>query len=170
MIEILDTLAWPATVLLLAFGFHAQLSALLRRVSGVGYDGFSVRFDRLIGPAERALPADDDPADHDKDAYAAHENRARRLRRLAEQAPRAAILEAWGDLVDALDAHPRPGVRGSVGGGGDVTAVGDDALHALSDIRDGALAADDREVSHEAAARYVSVACRARDRIEKGRS
>lgn len=130
LIEILDILVWPATVLLLAFGFHAQLSALLRRVSRVGYDGFSLRFDRLIGSDECAFPADET-----NDAHPAHESRARRLQRLAEQAPRAAILEAWADLAEALDAHRRPGGRGSVVGGGEVPAVGDNALHALADIR-----------------------------------
>ncbi len=162
VIDILDILAWPLTVLVLAFGFHPQLTALLRRVSRVGYDGFSVQFDRLIGPAERALP--DEQNDDDASPRA---RRALRLRSLAEQAPRAAILEAWTDLAEAIETRSAPAGRNALAGAPAAESSGTDGvLHALAEIRDRALTADDHEVGRTAAIRYVNVACRARDRIE----
>lgn len=164
VIDILDILVWPITVLLLAFGFRSQLSALLARVSRIGYDGFSVRFQRLLGPAEQALSAE-----RSGEVQAERQPREARLQRLAEQAPRAAILEAWADLTEVLSP---------VSDGGDTavpaikrhTMAADDsaAIRALADIRDDALATDDREVTHDMASRYVRLACRARRRIETG--
>lgn len=158
MIDILNILAWPATVLVLALVFRRPLTAAMSRVSALGFDGFSVHFERLIAPAEKAFAGPD--RGHVDDA---RERRLHRLERLAEQAPRAAILEAWADLAQAQHASRRSaGIAEVRSNQADAQAIA-----ALADIRDRALAASDRTVGYARARRYVRLAWQAGRRLDE---
>jgi len=48
LVKIVEALAWPVTILILAFGFHRQISKLLLRLSSFKYKGFEARFDEEL--------------------------------------------------------------------------------------------------------------------------
>jgi len=48
LIKIVEALAWPVTILILAFGFHRQISKLLLRLSSFKYKDFEARFDEEL--------------------------------------------------------------------------------------------------------------------------
>ncbi|WP_423820743.1 hypothetical protein V5738_10420 [Salinisphaera sp. SPP-AMP-43] len=145
LIDILRILAWPVTVLILAFVFHDRVSALLKRVSSVGYGDLSVDFDRLMAPAERALARSPGLS-----IQPSQSSRRLRLQQLADQAPRAAILEAWADLAETRAASQTPSAGSN--------AVDQEAIDALTEARNHALASGDDEIAVGQAQRYVALA------------
>jgi len=94
VIQLVDALAWPVTVLLLARLFRSELRGVLTRLSRLKYKGVEATFERELEaieaeveaiPGRRALPPS---ADVDDD----------RVLRLAAISPRASITEAWREV------------------------------------------------------------------------
>lgn len=145
LIDILRILAWPVTVLVLAFAFHDRVSALLKRVSSIGYGDLSVDFDRLMASAERVLAESPE-----RIVQPSQSLRLQRLQQLADQAPRAAVLEAWADLAEARAASETQSAYPD--------AVDENAVDALTEARNHALASSDDDIAVGQAQRYVALA------------
>jgi len=105
-IRILEILAWPVTVLVLAVLFRSELVKLLARLSSVKYKDFEAQFERELRQAERdvahlrtaridAKPTPLEPTVYDQ------------LLRIAEVSPRAAVSEAWRLVENAAVAAAR---------------------------------------------------------------
>ena len=101
LVQLISTLAWPATVLSLAMMFRHELRQAASRLSSLQYKDFKAGFERDLQRLEgevQALPAEmrptNAPAGENKAALSSYD----RLVRIAEISPRAAIMEAWRDI------------------------------------------------------------------------
>lgn len=98
IIEIIKTLAWPVTVLLLGFLFRRELRNILSRLSHLKYKDLEAQFNRELGQVEEEakkietisqpgqLPSPEEESEYD------------RITRLVSISPRAAITEAWREI------------------------------------------------------------------------
>ncbi|MGE6568160.1 DUF4145 domain-containing protein [Shewanella vesiculosa] len=96
-VEILNALAWPATVIWLGYMFRAELRLLLGRLTRVKHGSTEFGFGEGLKEAEvlaQKTPIDHVPPKRDID----HEEI---LLRIAEVSPRAAVVEAWTLIENA---------------------------------------------------------------------
>jgi hypothetical protein len=115
LIRLLQVVAWPVTVFVLAVMFRQELARLGMRVSSLKYREFEARFDRelrAVNDEAKSLQA----GQIDASAQSAEPSEYDRLIRIAEVSPRAAISEAWRSVelaaanaarVAGVDAPPR---------------------------------------------------------------
>jgi len=89
--SLVDSLAWPAAVVLLAFVFRHSLTQLIPYLRRLKYKDIELEFDRQLGEVREELG----PAEALPTALPSGESPVRYFRSLAEISPRAAILEAW---------------------------------------------------------------------------
>jgi hypothetical protein len=87
--SLVQSLAWPAAIALIAFWFRGELRSLFPRLRRIKHKETEIEFiaevERLKADVEADLPAIPAPAEEDVDV----------LNRLAEIEPRAAISEAY---------------------------------------------------------------------------
>ena len=106
--DLVRSLSWPAAVVVVALVFRKQIAALFVRVESVGYGDFKVRFreelDQLRSEAtESGLFRDSTGRSYLQMAS----RRAPIIAEIAGVSPRAAILEAWLQVEEALHAIAR---------------------------------------------------------------
>lgn len=102
LVKLIDALAWPVAILMLAFGFRTEFRKILGRMSKFKYKDVEATFEHelaqietrseLYSESQKELPAST-PAE--KSGYA-------QLLRIAEVSPRAAITEAWREMELAV--------------------------------------------------------------------
>jgi len=94
-IKFIDIIAWPGTTLTLAWFFRTELRAVLARISSLKYKDWEARFDKGLSQVEREIGPVKEEGIESEETFD-------RLERLTEISPRAAILEAWIELEQAL--------------------------------------------------------------------
>lgn len=96
LLEFVNTLAWPITVIILALLFRSELRGVFRRLSHLKYRDLEAKFEKGLREVEenaRGILATTDmpqirPQPHEYD----------RIIGLVEISPRAAITEAWREV------------------------------------------------------------------------
>ncbi len=94
-LKFIDIVAWPATVLTLAWFFRTELRTILTRISSVKYKDWEAKFDKGLSQVKEEIGS----LTKDTTETEAIEDR---LIRLSEVSPRAAILEGWIELEQVL--------------------------------------------------------------------
>lgn len=102
-VKIIDSLAWPIAVLILAFAFRAELRKILNRMSRLKYKELEATFDNELSQVENSRKSHAEPEQEplpekpeEKSAYA-------QLLRIAEVSPRAAVTESWREVEAVVD-------------------------------------------------------------------
>jgi len=109
IIELIDVVIWPFTVIILVYKFRSELLKIANRIQSVSYKDIEASFKKDLNKVEsetksiqrKSLDSIDkvsyrkSPASHYFD----------RLYKLAEDSPRAAILEAWIVLEDTIKSY-----------------------------------------------------------------
>lgn len=121
VVNIIDALAWPAAVVWLGYLFRSDLRKLLGRVTSLKYKDVEASFEKELAAAEeearKALPNKEKPsslADEEPVYPSPYDERYERLLRIAEESPRAALLEGWVEVEASLsEAAERNGVQNS---------------------------------------------------------
>lgn len=94
VIQLVDALVWPVTVLLLVCLLRNELRGLLARLSSLKYKDLEAKFERELEAIEAEVEAI--PSRHDLPSSAAVEQD--RMLRLAAISSRASIIEAWREV------------------------------------------------------------------------
>jgi hypothetical protein len=109
--SLVGSLAWPAMVVVLAVIFRPQVTRLFSTVRRLKWGSLDAdldeRLEAVTREAEQVLPPPQRPsqdAAESESTFARILRRADPLERLAEDAPRAAIIDAWIAVEDALRA------------------------------------------------------------------
>ena len=100
VVALLDAIAWPITILILALLFRSELRAGLKRLSYIKYRDTELKFEADLKKLEKKallLPE----ANQDKVLNSIESSEYARMIRLAEASPRAAIFEAWIKVEEA---------------------------------------------------------------------
>ncbi len=95
--KIIDSIVWPACILLVLYMFRKELSEIILKLKTLQFKGFGVEFDeksvhKVAEDSKSSLPdvsIDVAPIEHDQKEL------DNRLNFISEVAPRTAILEAW---------------------------------------------------------------------------
>jgi hypothetical protein len=102
LVQLLDALAWPAIVFIVALFFRKELKAMLNRVSHISLYKFEASlFEEHLRSAERQvseLPSSEAPGEHADVAL----KELDQLRRTTAISPRATILESWIEIERAI--------------------------------------------------------------------
>jgi len=102
LVQLVSALAWPFTVIIIAFMFRQEIRKIASRLSALSYGDMKAEFEKDLNKLERdakELPVKESSTkvDHRKndtqtlDSY-------ERLSRISEISPRAAIMESWRDI------------------------------------------------------------------------
>lgn len=173
--ELVKTLAWPVTVMILVWLLRKPIRELVPLLTRLKYKDFEVEFGRHM--AELKAEASEELPPREPVAAGVGEEGA--LNELAKLSPRAAITEAWRQVeVAALQAARRSDISLSPT---EVTTTrvirsleqcrlidaGKIALlHDLRGLRNQAAHAPDFAISTEAALDYIQLARRMREYLE----
>lgn len=119
VVHIIDSIAWPAAVIWLGYLFRSDLRKLLGRVTSLKYKDVEASFEKELAAAEeearKALPKKEKPlslADEEPVYPPPYDERYERLLRIADESPRAALLEAWVEVEASLsEAAERNGIQ-----------------------------------------------------------
>lgn len=102
-VKLIEALAWPVAVLILAFGFRIELRKAFNRISNLKYKGLEATFDKELSRVETHTKLYVQPEEKFIAETPAEKSGYAQLLRLAEVAPRAAITESWRNLESVVD-------------------------------------------------------------------
>jgi hypothetical protein len=102
IVQLISAIAWPFTVIIIAFMFRQEIRKTANRLSTFSYGDMKAEFEKDLNKLEREvkeLPIKESSSKVEKpevdsetlDSY-------ERLSRIADISPRAAIMEAWRDI------------------------------------------------------------------------
>jgi hypothetical protein len=103
LIKLIEALAWPVTVLVLAFGFRTELQKVFNRISKLKYKEVEATFDKELSRVENHTKLYVQPEERLIAETSAEKSGYAQLLRLADVSPRAAVTEAWRNLESAVD-------------------------------------------------------------------
>ncbi len=98
--SIIGSLAWPVAAVFIAFIFRAQIGALLKRIKEASWGDKSVSFADELDKIEKSTPELDEAADNTLEPSTPQLDD--RYQKLLAIAPNAAIIEAWGEVEEAI--------------------------------------------------------------------
>jgi hypothetical protein len=157
--QVLDTAAWPITVLAILVLLRTPLSGLIPLLQRFKYKDLELEFGRQLQAVRQEIQAELPGAAVPRTMAS---GRQATVHRLAEASPRAAVLEAWREIEDALvDAAQRRNLDGrghptEHGQAVDPGKIG--ILHELLALRNVAAHGPDLALSRDAALEYARVA------------
>ncbi len=102
LVQLVSAIAWPFTVIIIAFMFRREIRKATNRISTLSYGDVKAEFEHDLNKLEREikeLPAKESSSkierpEKDTEILDSYE----RLNRIAAISPRAAIMEAWRDI------------------------------------------------------------------------
>lgn len=100
--NIIDSLAWPITILLLGYLFKKEFNLLIGRVSTLKYKDLQADFKNTLNEVENEAKKFSYTKDNKTIMPDYKNERYIRLMSLAEVSPRGAILEAWIEIETEL--------------------------------------------------------------------
>lgn len=100
--NIIDSLAWPITILLLGYLFKKEFNLLIGRVSTLKYKDLQADFKNTLNEVENEAKKFSYTKDNKTIMPDYKNERYTRLMSLAEVSPRGAILEAWIEIETEL--------------------------------------------------------------------
>lgn len=170
LIKLIEALAWPVAVLILAFGFRNELRKMFNRISKLKYKELEATFDKELSQVENRTKLYVQPEERLITETPAEKSGYAQLLRLADVSPRAAVTEAWRNLESAVDQ-----VAVSMGMDAKRPMSGVKAIRSLIDkehidpsliedynrlrkLRNQAVHAEEFDISQTEAERYASLA------------
>ncbi|WP_419535602.1 hypothetical protein [Endozoicomonas sp.] len=110
IVKLIDSLAWPIAAIWLGYIFRGELQKLLGRMSQVKYKDLEAKFEKNLESAEKeAKKVAPDTSENKKHIYDEepiypdpYAEKYEQLLRIAEESPRAALLEAWVEVEKEL--------------------------------------------------------------------
>ena len=102
-VKLIEALAWPVAVLILAFGFRTELRKVFNRISKLKYKELEATFDKELSQVENRTKLYVQPEEKLLAETPAEKSGYAQLLRLADVSPRAAVTEAWRKLESAVD-------------------------------------------------------------------
>lgn len=99
LVQFLIGIAWPVTIVWVAYLFKGELRALLNRISHFRYKDMEVKLE--LDEAEAKAKTIEQTISFPLNADPEIDSKLQQLRRIAEVSPRAAIMEAWILVEDA---------------------------------------------------------------------
>lgn len=172
VLQLVDTLAWPVTVLIALFVLRKPIRNALRLIHRIRYKDFDVEFGKELDQAEQDIgfASEDQESAFPEDEVAA---------KLIEVSPGAAVIESWKrlertarekvrDLIPADDTFANPlerpmdylDLRGAL-----IPPVAN-TVRNLRMLRNEAAHASGEQISKLDAIRYIQLAARIRRHIE----
>jgi len=170
LVQFLTGIAWPATIIWIAFLFKRELRALLDRISHVKYK--DLEFTLGLAEAEAKVLVIEQTTPARKSSNLEIDSKLEQLRRIADVSPRAAIMEAW-TLVEGAAAHSgfiqgadRPRINALSFADwlvrtGKLPAESDELMTQLRNLRNQAAHAPEFEITKQDADRYLQLAAKA---------
>jgi hypothetical protein len=106
LVRLIEAIAWPAAVIWLGYLFRTEIRSLFGRVSQLKYKDLEAKFEREIAEAEkevRALTSERGVLADQEPVYPKpYDEKHSQLLRIAEESPRAALIEAWIEVEMSL--------------------------------------------------------------------
>lgn len=173
ILSLVETLAWPVTVLILVLLFRQEVGGLAKRLSTLKYKNVEAKFDKELREAEKAALQVTPHLDSEHLETVDEESERvslGRLERIAQVSPRAAISEAWMEVEQAAqqlaaNAEPPGVVKYSPYALGEFLSnkgIVDDAAasfyNQLRSVRNKAMHTRDFVIESEEAERYFELA------------
>jgi hypothetical protein len=93
LIQFLTGIAWPVTIIWVAYLFKGELRGLLNRISHLRYKDVEVKLE--LDEAEAEAKTVEQTISFSLRSSSDIDSKLVQLRRIAEVSPRAAIMEAW---------------------------------------------------------------------------
>lgn len=175
--EITNAIAWPIATVIIVLKLHPEIGCLLSRIKRIKHRDSEIDLGQEVSEAK--LTADNLPEFVDKSKIEMF-----RLKQLAKDSPRGAILEAWLNVDEAMTKYcERHGIEGNninLPSSVKINAItmtnldqgtlGSgviDMLVKLSRIRNEAVHIKDSEITFETAIEYAALAARVTAKIEE---
>ncbi len=102
IVQLISAIAWPFTVIIIAFMFRQEIRKTANRLSALSYGDMKAEFEKDLNKLERdvkELPVKESSIKVEKqEADSETLDSYERLSRIADISPRAAIMEAWRDI------------------------------------------------------------------------
>lgn len=106
LVALVESLAWPAAIIWLGYQFRAEIRTLISKVSHLKYKDVEARFEKELAAAEvqaKAAIVESGPYNDEEPVYPApYDERYYQLLRIADESPRAALIEAWIEVEGSL--------------------------------------------------------------------
>lgn len=106
IVKLVESLAWPVTVLIIVFVFRSELVKVLSRLSNLKYKEFEAQFNNDLANIEKKTSQlsiqTGGSLKISGDAGTVSDNKHYRLLEIARLSPRAAIMSAWFEIENAL--------------------------------------------------------------------
>jgi len=163
IVEMTKALAWPLAVFGILVIYRKTLPNLVERIRSLKYGNFEAAFaDQTTQVAENISST--------SQSLSGSASTDRKLLSLAQQSPRAAVLEAWLQIEQRLhalaasagmEAKPRSSITEllhSLRGANAITAETERALLGLSQLRNLAVHAPGEELSTQKAIDFITLA------------
>ena len=104
VVKIIEALAWPIAMLILAFGFRTELRQVLGRITKFKYKELEATFDKELSEVEKRINLYEQPQEKISVETPSETSEYAHLLRISEVSPRAAIAESWRILESTLDS------------------------------------------------------------------
>src|SRR5690625_3112379 len=108
LIELIDSIIWPATVLFISIYFKDEIISAIKRLKWIKYKDFEGHFNENLNIVEKQakkLKKDTPKQIEESQGKPEFDIKSKffdRLHALAETTPRGAILEAWVELENSI--------------------------------------------------------------------
>ena len=179
-VELLKTIAWPATTLIVVFVFRGDIRALLSRISHIKHDETEVSFQSRVADLQTLVTESRPAIAAEKSASDATAVAKSQYHRIAEISPRDAILSAWRDLefagvaalvtrgVSVTDRALPPRKLGEILRGQGLLSPSDHQIfEELRQLRNQAMHASNFQIDAESAGFFSEIAVSLREDIER---
>lgn len=108
--NLIDSLAWPATIVFLALFFRSRLNDLFEKLNNVKFKDVEVSFDRRLDRAKEsmaALPESQSQGELPAELLPPPLPKTEKelIARIADLSPSAAVMESWRLVEQALDFY-----------------------------------------------------------------
>jgi len=110
LVKIIDIVIWPLTIIFVVFFLRKEIRKLLQRVSSLKYKDIEAKFEKELADVERKAKTTIDKPNikksfNNEPVYPEpYDEKYSQLLRIAEESPRAALLEGWVEVENAFYA------------------------------------------------------------------
>jgi len=102
-VKLIDALAWPIAILILAFVFRSEFRKILSRMSKLKYKDIEATFEHELSQVENRREVYTEPEEQAQPETPAEKSGYAQLLRIADVSPRAAVTESWRKIESAVD-------------------------------------------------------------------
>ena len=100
LVQLIVGISWPTAIILVAYLLKGDLKALLKRISHIKYKDIEAKFEKDLLKVEEKVSAL--PSRTNRIYQGPHEKQLDLIYRIAKTSPRAAIIESWRLVEQAI--------------------------------------------------------------------